>query len=357
MIVAVPYLQGEVNAHFGSTQAFLIAETSDDKVERTSIFEVQGMQHNHAGIAGFLKEQGVQTILAGGMGAPMQQALKLQGFELYCGISGAAVEAVEALLEESCSTQRPPADIITGSMVTRSISKTTKRTDGMNSRQPKPLQWVRYSVQALIAAYVLLVVIANTVGQSFRAANLHTICPFGGVVNLYTYFSDGGYVAKLHSAVFIMLLALLIGLVLTGKSFCGWNLPLGSVQQGLGWIGQRLWPRAYNKLPRWLERVLQYLKWAVLAWVLVQTARSATLVFQDYDPYYNLYRIWTDNRAERLHSHRSNGDLVALHPPALQPAHAPGGLQWHLQLRLVHRAQARRQDLYRLRPLLKGLPG
>ena len=98
MIVAVPYLQGEVNAHFGSTQAFLIAETSDDKVERTSIFEVQGMQHNHAGIAGFLKEQGVQTILAGGMGAPMQQALKLQGFELYCGISGAAVEAVEALL-------------------------------------------------------------------------------------------------------------------------------------------------------------------------------------------------------------------------------------------------------------------
>ena len=166
----------------------------------------------------------------------------------------------------------------------------------MNSRQPKPLQWVRYSVQALIAAYVLLVVIANTVGQSW-AANLHTICPFGGVVNLYTYFSDGGYVAKLHSAVFIMLLALLIGLVLTGKSFCGWICPLGSVQQGLGWIGQRLWPRAYNKLPRWLERVLQYLKWAVLAWVLVQTARSATLVFQDYDPYYNLYRIWTDEIA------------------------------------------------------------
>jgi predicted DNA-binding protein (UPF0251 family)/predicted Fe-Mo cluster-binding NifX family protein len=98
MIVAVPYLQGSVNAHFGSTQAFLVVEAADGKVEKTSVFEVQGMQHNHSGIAGFLKEQGVQVILAGGMGAPMQQALKMQGFDLCCGVSGPAVEAVEAFI-------------------------------------------------------------------------------------------------------------------------------------------------------------------------------------------------------------------------------------------------------------------
>ena len=98
MVIAVPYLEGNVNAHFGSTQAFLVAEAVDGKVERTSIFEVQGMQHNHSGIAGFLKDQGVEIILAGGMGAPMQQALKLQGFGLYCGVSGPAVEAVDAYL-------------------------------------------------------------------------------------------------------------------------------------------------------------------------------------------------------------------------------------------------------------------
>jgi predicted DNA-binding protein (UPF0251 family)/predicted Fe-Mo cluster-binding NifX family protein len=108
MIVAVPYSQGNVNAHFGSTQAFLVAEAVDGNVERASIFEVQGMQHNHAGIAGFLKDQGVEVILAGGMGQPMQQALKTQGFELYCGVSGPAVEAVEAFIrgeiEQSEST-------------------------------------------------------------------------------------------------------------------------------------------------------------------------------------------------------------------------------------------------------------
>ncbi|MCL5736157.1 MAG: DUF134 domain-containing protein [Actinobacteria bacterium] len=108
MIVAVPFLNGDVNAHFGSTRAFLIADTADRKIERTSLFELQGMQHNHAGIAGFLKEQRVEVILAGGMGAPMQQALKMHGFKLYCGVSGPATEAIEAFLrgdiEQSEST-------------------------------------------------------------------------------------------------------------------------------------------------------------------------------------------------------------------------------------------------------------
>ena len=108
MIIAVPYLQGSVNAHFGSTQAFLVARAVDGQVEQTSLFEVQGMQHNHSGIAGFLKEQGVEVILAGGMGAPMQQALKQHGFSLYCGVTGPALEAVDAFLrgeiEQSEST-------------------------------------------------------------------------------------------------------------------------------------------------------------------------------------------------------------------------------------------------------------
>jgi len=166
----------------------------------------------------------------------------------------------------------------------------------VKGKRLRPLQWFRYSVQTIVALYVLAVVIGNTVGERW-AANLHTICPFGGVANIYTFLAGDGYVAKLHSAVFVMLLALVIGLVLTGKSFCGWICPLGSVQQGMGWIGERLWPRAYNRAPRWLERTLHYLKWLVLIWVLVQTARSGRLVFQDWDPYYNLYHIWTDEVA------------------------------------------------------------
>ncbi len=115
MIVAVPYLQGNVNAHFGSTQAFIVAEAADGKVEKTTVYEVQGMQHNHAGIAGFLKEQGVEVILAGGMGAPMQQALKKQGFELYCGVTARPSKRSRRFSAARSSSRRAPAVTITAS--------------------------------------------------------------------------------------------------------------------------------------------------------------------------------------------------------------------------------------------------
>jgi len=108
MKIAVPYLAGDVNAHFGCTESFLIAETEDGRIAGTTVVDLGGMQHDHSGIAGFLKQRGVDVILAGGMGAPMQQALKRQGFELYCGVSGPAVQAVETFLrgdiEQSEST-------------------------------------------------------------------------------------------------------------------------------------------------------------------------------------------------------------------------------------------------------------
>ncbi len=98
MVIAVPYLDGQVNAHFGSTQAFLIARTSDSQVVESAVYEIPGLQHSHRGIAGFLADQGVTVIIAGGMGGPMQESLKQSGFSLYCGVSGDAGQAVEAFL-------------------------------------------------------------------------------------------------------------------------------------------------------------------------------------------------------------------------------------------------------------------
>ncbi|MHB1345452.1 MAG: DUF134 domain-containing protein [Thermoleophilia bacterium] len=98
MVIAVPYLDGRVNAHFGQTQAFLIAEAEDGALQKSTVYTVAGLEHNHSGLAGFLAERGVDVILAGGMGAPMQQALTRAGFDLYCGVSGPANEAVEAFL-------------------------------------------------------------------------------------------------------------------------------------------------------------------------------------------------------------------------------------------------------------------
>jgi predicted DNA-binding protein (UPF0251 family)/predicted Fe-Mo cluster-binding NifX family protein len=110
--VAVPYLAGRVSEDFGSAKAFLVAEAAGQHVERTSIFEVQGVQHSHAGMTGFLRGQDVEVVLAGEMGAPMQQVLRRAGFRLYCGVSGPAPQAVEDFLrgdiEQSEASCAPP---------------------------------------------------------------------------------------------------------------------------------------------------------------------------------------------------------------------------------------------------------
>lgn len=163
--------------------------------------------------------------------------------------------------------------------------------------RPRSYQLLRFVIQAAVLLYVLVAAIGHSVSWSWTA-NLHTICPFGGVENLYTYFTTGNYVAKLHEAVFVLLLGLVAGLILTGKSFCGWICPLGTVQELLGKISRFVRRgRPGMTLPPRLDRVLSYGKYAVLVWVLVQTARTGRLAFEAYDPYYTLFNIWSDEIA------------------------------------------------------------
>jgi polyferredoxin len=150
-------------------------------------------------------------------------------------------------------------------------------------RHKENAQTFRLIVQILIFVYVLFISIGKYLSWS-NTANLHSICPFGGVVNLYTFFSSGNYVAKLHQATFILLIALIAGLILTGKSFCGWICPLGSVQEWLGKVGRKLFPRIYDKLPHKLSYVLGFAKYLILIWVVYQTALTAKLFFEPWGP-------------------------------------------------------------------------
>jgi predicted DNA-binding protein (UPF0251 family)/predicted Fe-Mo cluster-binding NifX family protein len=98
VIIAVPYADGRVNAHFGRTESFMVVEAEGREVVESTVYAIVGLQHDHGGLSEFLLSRGVDVILAGGMGPPMQQALKDAGFSLYCGVSGPAEEAVLAYL-------------------------------------------------------------------------------------------------------------------------------------------------------------------------------------------------------------------------------------------------------------------
>lgn len=157
----------------------------------------------------------------------------------------------------------------------------------------------------LIVQILFFVLVAATVtvhgleGQNvsvpfLQGVSLHAICPFGGVVTLYQLFTTGTFVQKIHESSVWLLGLVLLTAVIAGPVFCGWACPFGSFQEWLGAIGRKLFKIRYNRMvPYKIDRILRYLRYVVLVWVVVVTAVSAKLVFSDFDPYFALFNFWT----------------------------------------------------------------
>ncbi len=160
--------------------------------------------------------------------------------------------------------------------------------------------WVRSVIQIFFFAVVLLVVISKSLAEAgvsipFASnASLHAICPFGGVETLYQYITSGTFIQKIHSSSIVLMYAVLFLTLLFGPIFCGWVCPFGTFQEFIGKIGRKIFGRKYNHfIPEKFDKVLKYLRYIVLALVLYNTAVTAKLIFQDVDPYYALFNMFT----------------------------------------------------------------
>lgn len=96
MKIAVTFENGNVFQHFGHTEKFKIYDVSDNKVVNESIVDTNGS--GHGALAGFLKENSVDTLICGGIGNGAKQALAEAGIKLYGGVTGNADGAVNDLL-------------------------------------------------------------------------------------------------------------------------------------------------------------------------------------------------------------------------------------------------------------------
>jgi len=163
-------------------------------------------------------------------------------------------------------------------------------------------QKTRLAVQVIFFALVLYISIGHYLAEKHIAelpgtASLHAVCPFGGVVTIYNLLSDGSYIQKIHPSNLFVMGGLFASLIVAGAFFCGWICPLGSVQEWVGKLGKRVLRSHYNKVPVLLDKILKFGKYLMLLFVIIQTARTATLLFSNFDPYYNLFNIWTDEIA------------------------------------------------------------
>lgn len=96
MKIAVTYENGQVFQHFGHTETFKLYTVEDGKVAATQVVPTLGQ--GHGALAGFLKAQGAQALICGGIGGGARTALAQAGIQLYPGAAGSADAAVDALL-------------------------------------------------------------------------------------------------------------------------------------------------------------------------------------------------------------------------------------------------------------------
>lgn len=95
MKIAVTYENGQVFGHFGHCRQFLVAEVENGQVIRSEVVPVLGS--GHSALAGFLHGLGAEKLICGGIGAGARTALAQAGIELYPGVSGDALAAVQQL--------------------------------------------------------------------------------------------------------------------------------------------------------------------------------------------------------------------------------------------------------------------
>ena len=170
----------------------------------------------------------------------------------------------------------------------------------MAKQKKKTTRTIRLVVQIFFLLLIMLFSINHYRGEQglepllLGSASLHAVCPFGGVVSIYTYFTEGAFVKKTHASSFILMWLVLLLTIAFGPVFCGWVCPLGSVQEFIGKIGKKLFKKRYNTfIPSNIDTYLRYLRYVVLGLVLYFTAMAGTLVFADYDPYFALFNAWS----------------------------------------------------------------
>ncbi len=170
----------------------------------------------------------------------------------------------------------------------------------MSKKQSKNKYLIRLAVQIFFLALIILVSLNQWRSEQgllpllIGRPSLHAVCPFGGVVTIYTYFTEGAFIQKIHQSSFTLMWLIFSLTLLFGPVFCGWVCPFGTVEEFIGKIGRKIFKKRYNNfIPLKLDRLLRYLRYIILILVVVNTAISGKLLFANFDPYFALFNIWS----------------------------------------------------------------
>jgi predicted Fe-Mo cluster-binding NifX family protein len=96
MKIAVTTQHTQVFSHFGRTPEFYLVTAEEGKIIEEKI--IAAPAEGHGALVSFLIDQGVDTLICGGIGGGAINGLRSSGIKVYAGASGPAKEQVLSLL-------------------------------------------------------------------------------------------------------------------------------------------------------------------------------------------------------------------------------------------------------------------
>jgi predicted Fe-Mo cluster-binding NifX family protein len=101
-------LDAPVNGHFGSSPFFTLVEVTDGQVGAAqAIANPHYPQHEPGAIPAFIRSQGVDVMLTGGMGARAAALLQHYSILAVTGATGTVRQAVQAFLQGRIASAAP----------------------------------------------------------------------------------------------------------------------------------------------------------------------------------------------------------------------------------------------------------
>ena len=150
-----------------------------------------------------------------------------------------------------------------------------------------PLTKIRHIIQNVFVMITVLLGLRHILpGRESTAGAFDVFCPMGGIETFIPYIQHGHTLKTTSLLTFAILIGVLAVALLSGRSFCGWMCPLGTLQDMFaGWArrlsggkrhirGKRSTARFPTTLPPKVDRWARYLKYLVLLAVIVASTMA-----------------------------------------------------------------------------------
>ena len=151
----------------------------------------------------------------------------------------------------------------------------------------KTAKYIRWLILSIILSGTMTIHYLHINGGAIYPS-VHAVCPLGGLENLWAWAGGQANLQKLFSGTMTLFFFTLIFALIFGRAFCGNICPFGALQELIGKISKKK-----LKVPGKADKILRYIKYAVLALITVMAWITATIWVSPYDPWAAFAHIWS----------------------------------------------------------------